>query len=138
LIPLEAGPLETGQRLAEELLRLVVTALRGADGAQGSGLVQPNLRLRRMHSIRTRRSAVPPPGPLPLGVQHFGIRLAGRREEVVVAGVLLHEAGTLRAEPLAEALARFDGPATVIGESPDEASHHAIKTVLLERLPQAT
>jgi deoxyribonuclease IV len=46
--------------------------------------------------------------------------------------------GTLRAEPLAEALARFDRPATVIGESPDEDSHQAIKTVLLERLPQAT
>jgi deoxyribonuclease IV len=46
--------------------------------------------------------------------------------------------GTLRAEPLAEALARFDRPATVVGESPDEASHQAIKAVLLERLPQAT
>jgi deoxyribonuclease IV len=46
--------------------------------------------------------------------------------------------GTLRAEPLAEALTRFDRPATVVGESPDEASHQAIKTVLLERLPQAT
>jgi deoxyribonuclease-4 len=46
--------------------------------------------------------------------------------------------GTLRAEPLAEALARFDRPATVVGESPDEDSHQAIKTVLLERLPQAT
>jgi deoxyribonuclease-4 len=42
--------------------------------------------------------------------------------------------GTLRAEPLAEALARFDRPATVITESPDEDSHQAIKSVLLERL----
>ena len=39
--------------------------------------------------------------------------------------------GTLRAEPLAEALARFDRPATVIGESPDEASNQAIREVLL-------
>jgi deoxyribonuclease IV len=42
--------------------------------------------------------------------------------------------GTLRAEPLAEALARFDRPATVITESPDEASHQAIRAVLIGRL----
>jgi deoxyribonuclease IV len=40
--------------------------------------------------------------------------------------------GTLRADPLAEALARFERPATVISESPDEASHQAIKAVLLQ------
>jgi deoxyribonuclease-4 len=38
--------------------------------------------------------------------------------------------GTLRAEPLAEALSRFDRPATVISESPDEASHQAIRAIL--------
>jgi deoxyribonuclease IV len=38
--------------------------------------------------------------------------------------------GTLRAEPLAEALRRFDRPATVISESPDEASSQAIRAVL--------
>ncbi len=38
--------------------------------------------------------------------------------------------GTLRAEPLAEALTRFDRPATVISESPDEASSQAIRAVL--------
>jgi deoxyribonuclease-4 len=38
--------------------------------------------------------------------------------------------GTLRAEPLAEALARFDRPATVISESPDEGSSQAIRAVL--------
>jgi hypothetical protein len=38
--------------------------------------------------------------------------------------------GTLRAEPLAEALAAFERPATVIGESPDEASNEAIRAVL--------
>ena len=38
--------------------------------------------------------------------------------------------GTLRAEPLAEALARFERPATVISESPDEESHQAIRAVL--------
>ena len=39
--------------------------------------------------------------------------------------------GTLRAGPLADALARFDRPATVITESPDEASNQAIRTALL-------
>jgi deoxyribonuclease IV len=39
--------------------------------------------------------------------------------------------GTLRAEPLAEALARSDRPATVISESPDEASSQAIRTILV-------
>jgi deoxyribonuclease-4 len=39
--------------------------------------------------------------------------------------------GTLRAEPLAEALARFDRPATIISESPDEESHQAIRSILL-------
>jgi hypothetical protein len=46
--------------------------------------------------------------------------------------------GTLRAEPLAEALTRFDRPATVIGESPDEPSNQAIREVLLgPRQPSA-
>src|SRR5918996_1089852 len=39
--------------------------------------------------------------------------------------------GTLRAEPLREALARFDRPATVISESPGEESHQAIRAILL-------
>jgi deoxyribonuclease IV len=38
--------------------------------------------------------------------------------------------GSLRAEPLRDALARFDRPATVISESPDEASTQAIRSVL--------
>jgi deoxyribonuclease-4 len=38
--------------------------------------------------------------------------------------------GTLRADPLAEALARFTRPATVISESPDEASSQAIRAAL--------
>jgi deoxyribonuclease-4 len=38
--------------------------------------------------------------------------------------------GTLRADPLAEALAGFDRPATVISESPDEQSTQAIRAVL--------
>jgi deoxyribonuclease-4 len=39
--------------------------------------------------------------------------------------------GTLRAEPLRDALARFSRPATVISESPDEASTQEIGAVLL-------
>ena len=38
--------------------------------------------------------------------------------------------GTLRAEPLRDALAGFDRPATVISESPDEESSQAIRSVL--------
>jgi deoxyribonuclease-4 len=38
--------------------------------------------------------------------------------------------GTLRADPLREALERFDRPATVISESPDEASSQAIREIL--------
>jgi deoxyribonuclease-4 len=40
--------------------------------------------------------------------------------------------GTLRAEPLREALDRFERPATVISESPNEESHQAIRAILLE------
>jgi endonuclease IV len=38
--------------------------------------------------------------------------------------------GTLRADPLREALTGVDRPATVISESPDEASSKAIRAVL--------
>ena len=38
--------------------------------------------------------------------------------------------GTLRAEPLRDALVGFDRPATVISESPDEESSQAIRSVL--------
>jgi len=38
--------------------------------------------------------------------------------------------GTLRVDPLRDALARFDRPATVITESPDEASNQAIREIL--------
>ena len=41
--------------------------------------------------------------------------------------------GTLRAEPLAEALGRFKRPATVISESPDEASSQEIRSILLAK-----
>ena len=43
--------------------------------------------------------------------------------------------GTLRAEPLRDALARFERPATVISESPDEESTQRIGAVLLGASP---
>jgi deoxyribonuclease-4 len=48
---------------------------------------------------------------------------------------LAYGEGTLRAEPLAEALAAFERPATVISESPDERSHQAIRATLLGSAP---
>jgi deoxyribonuclease-4 len=41
--------------------------------------------------------------------------------------------GTLRAEPLAEALRRFERPATVISESPDQESHEKIRATLRKK-----
>ena len=41
--------------------------------------------------------------------------------------------GTLRAEPLREALDRFERPATIISESPNEESHQAVKAILAGR-----
>jgi deoxyribonuclease IV len=46
--------------------------------------------------------------------------------------------GTLRAEPLGEALVRFERPATVISESPDEASNQAIRAALEATLGSPT
>jgi hypothetical protein len=46
--------------------------------------------------------------------------------------------GTLRAEPLGEALARYARRATVITESPDEASHQAIRSVLIGSAARTT
>jgi deoxyribonuclease-4 len=46
---------------------------------------------------------------------------------------LPYGAGTLRADPLAEALRRFDRPTTVISESPDEESSQAIRAALLSK-----
>jgi deoxyribonuclease IV len=63
----------------------------------------------------------------PFHVHFSDISFANRNEK----SHLPYGAGTLRAEPLAEALARFDRPATIIGESPDERSNQAIRDVLL-------
>jgi deoxyribonuclease-4 len=70
--------------------------------------------------------AVMEPGA-PFHVHFSDIAFANRNE----TKHLSYGEGTLRAEPLAEALPRFERPATVISESPDHESHQAIRGVLL-------
>jgi endonuclease IV len=66
-------------------------------------------------------------GPaIPFHIHFSDVSFANRNEKAHVP----YCQGTLRAEPLADALAEFDRPATVIGESPDEPSNHAIGAVL--------
>jgi len=62
----------------------------------------------------------------PFHVHFSDIQYANRNE----TKHLPYGEGTLRAEPLAEALSRFKRPATVISESPDEASSQAIRSIL--------
>ena len=66
-----------------------------------------------------------PPGA-PFHVHFSDIAFANRNE----TKHLPYGEGTLRAEPLREALDRFERPATVISESPDERSSQAIRAVL--------
>ncbi len=63
----------------------------------------------------------------PFHVHFSDIAFANRNE----TKHLPYGEGTLRAEPLRAALARFDRPATVISESPDERSSQAIRAILL-------
>jgi deoxyribonuclease IV len=62
----------------------------------------------------------------PFHVHFSDIQFANRNE----TKHLPYGEGTLRAEPLRDALARFERPATVISESPDEASTAAIGAIL--------
>ena len=62
----------------------------------------------------------------PFHIHFSDIQFANRNE----TKHLPYGDGTLRAEPLAEALAQFERPATVISESPDEESSQAIRAVL--------
>jgi deoxyribonuclease IV len=72
-----------------------------------------------------KADAVIEPGA-PFHVHFSDIAFANRNE----TKHLPYGEGTLRAEPLRDALARFERPATVISESPDEASSQAIGAVL--------
>jgi deoxyribonuclease IV len=103
------------------------------------GWVRPVLDFAHMHAtsdgafmsvepfadVLTRADEVLPAGA-PFHVHFSDIAFANRNE----TKHLPYGEGTLRAEPLAEALARFERPATVISESPDEESSQAIKAVL--------
>jgi deoxyribonuclease-4 len=62
----------------------------------------------------------------PFHIHFSDIAFANRNETKHLA----YGEGTLRAEPLRDALAGFDRPATVISESPDEDSSQAIRSVL--------
>ena len=62
----------------------------------------------------------------PFHIHFSDIQFANRNE----TKHLPYGEGTLRAEPLAEALDRFDRPATVISESPNEESHQAVRAIL--------
>ena len=69
--------------------------------------------------------AVIPPGA-PFHIHFSDIQFANRNE----TKHLPYGEGTLRAEPLREALARFERPATVISESPTPESTDTIKAIL--------
>ena len=69
--------------------------------------------------------AVLEPGA-PFHIHFSDIQFANRNE----TKHLPYGQGTLRAEPLAEALGRFERPATVISESPDAESTEAIRAIL--------
>jgi deoxyribonuclease-4 len=103
------------------------------------GWVRPVLDFAHMHAtsdgaftsvepfaqVLAQADAVMPPAA-PFHIHFSDIQFANRNE----TKHLPYGAGTLRAEPLAEALARFERPATVISESPDEESSQAIRAVL--------
>jgi deoxyribonuclease-4 len=80
----------------------------------------------RFAEVLDRADAVIEPGA-PFHIHFSDIAYANRNE----TKHLSYGEGTLRAEPLAEALSRFDRPATVISESPDEESHQAIRALLM-------
>src|SRR5687768_11696064 len=74
--------------------------------------------------LETADAAIEPGAPFHI---HFSdIAFANRNE----TKHLPYGDGTLRADPLRAALDRFERPATVISESPDEGSSQAIKAVL--------
>jgi deoxyribonuclease-4 len=104
-----------------------------------TGWVRPVLDFAHMHATSdgayldvepfaealSRADALLPPG-VPFHVHFSDIAFANRNE----TKHLPYGEGTLRAEPLREALDRFERPATIISESPDEGSSQAIRAVL--------
>jgi len=68
------------------------------------------------------------PDDAPFHIHFSDIAFANRNE----TKHLPYGEGTLRADPLRDALERFERPATVISESPDERSSQAIRAALSE------
>jgi deoxyribonuclease IV len=68
------------------------------------------------------------PDAAPFHIHFSDIAFANRNE----TKHLSYGEGTLRAEPLREALDRFERRATVISESPDEGSSQAIRAILVD------
>jgi deoxyribonuclease-4 len=90
----------------------------------GGGFGEPQAFVRALAAAETVMAS-----GQPFHIHFSDVSFANRNERAHVP----YGQGTLRAEPLAEALTRFDRPATVIGESPDEPSNQAIREVLLGR-----
>jgi deoxyribonuclease-4 len=78
--------------------------------------------------VLARADSVLEPGA-PFHIHFSDIAYANRNE----TKHLPYGEGTLRAEPLRDALERFARPATLISESPGEESHQAIKAILAPR-----
>jgi deoxyribonuclease-4 len=109
------------------------------DISRRCGWVRPVLDFAHMHATSdgaftsvepfaealAKADAVLEPGA-PFHIHFSDIQFANRNE----TKHLPYGEGTLRADPLREALVRFERPATVISESPDEASSQAIRTAL--------
>ena len=107
--------------------------------ARRTGWVRPVLDFAHMHAtsdgeftdVEPFRAAleaadeVMEPGA-PFHIHFSDIAYANRNETQHLA----YGEGTLRADPLREALEGFERPATVIGESPDEESNQAISAAL--------
>jgi deoxyribonuclease IV len=107
--------------------------------ARGAGWVRPVLDFAHMHATSDGAYLEPElfaaalrlvddvlPDGAPFHIHFSDIAYANRNEK----HHLPYGEGTLRADPLREALAEFDRPATVISESPDEVSSQAIRDVL--------
>jgi deoxyribonuclease-4 len=86
----------------------------------------------RFAEVLERADAVLEPSA-PFHIHFSDIAFANRNE----TKHLRYGEGTLRAEPLGEALARFERPATVISEAPDLESSYAIRDALLAAAARA-
>ena len=81
--------------------------------------------VKAFHDVLREANRLLPRGA-PFHIHFSDIAYANRNE----TKHLPYGEGTLRAEPLRAALARFPRPATVISESPGEESHQAIRAIL--------